>query len=54
MDRKEIEELAKTMLPMAESMNAGETTINVDYNDEWEFFCGFRRKTKKKVKEERE
>ncbi len=53
MERKDIEELAKTMLPMAESFGAAETKIKVDYNDEWEFFYGFRRKPKKKVKDER-
>ncbi len=46
MEKKDIEELAKAMLPMAESMNAGKTEIKFDYDDKWEFFCGFKKKTK--------
>ncbi len=48
MNRKEIEEIAKMMLPMAESLNAGESKITIDYDEEWKFFYGFKRKTKKK------
>ena len=48
MDRSDIEELAKSLLPMAESMNAGETLVTTEYNDEWDLVIGFRRK--KKVK----
>ncbi len=53
MDRKLIDEIAKAVLPTAESFGAAETKIKIDYNDEWEFFYGFRRKPKKKVKDER-
>ncbi len=48
MDRKLIDEIAQAVLPMTDNFGAGETTIKVDYNDEWEFFYGFRRKAKKK------
>ncbi len=33
MERKDIVELAKAMLPVAESTNAGKTEIQVDYDD---------------------
>ncbi len=48
MNRKDIEEIAKMMLPMAESLNAGESKITIDYDEEWKFFYGFKRKTKRK------
>lgn len=48
MDRNDIEKLAKDLLPMAESMNAGETLVTTDYNEEWDLVIGFRRKKKSK------
>ena len=48
MDRSDIEKMAKSLLPMAESMNAGETLVTTEYNDEWDLVMGFRRKKKAK------
>ena len=43
-----IEELAKSLLPMAETMNAGETLVTTEYNDDWDLVMGFRRRKKTK------
>ena len=44
MDREEIEELAKDLIPMAEEKNASQAIMAADYDDKWEFFMGFRKK----------
>lgn len=44
MDREEIEELAKDLIPMAEEQNASQAIMTADYDDKWEFFMGFRKK----------
>ena len=44
MDREDIEELAKDLIPMAEEMNASQAIMTADYDDRWEFFMGFRKK----------
>ena len=49
MDRSDIEEMAKDLLPLAKSTNAGEAVMSTDYDDEWEFFMGFRKKKKYKT-----
>ena len=46
MDRSEIEEMAKDLIPLAESTNASEAVMTADYDDKWEFFMGFRKKKK--------
>ena len=46
MDRSEIEEMAKDLIPLAESTNASEAVMSADYDDKWEFFMGFRKKKK--------
>ena len=46
MDRSEIEEMAKDLMPLAESTNASEAVMSADYDDKWEFFMGFRKKKK--------
>ena len=46
MDRSDIEEMAKDLIPLAESTNAGEAVMTTDYDDKWEFFMGFRKKKK--------
>jgi len=40
MDRSDIEEMAKDLIPLAESTNAGETLMSTDYDDKWEFELG--------------
>ena len=45
MDREEIEELAKDLIPMAEEQNASQAIMTADYDDKWEFFMGFRKKS---------
>ena len=44
MDREDIEELAKDLIPMAEEQNASQAIMTADYDDKWEFFMGFRKK----------
>ena len=44
MDKEDIEELAKDLIPMAEENNASQAITTADYNDKWEFFMGFRKK----------
>ena len=46
MDRSDIEEMAKDLIPLAERTNAGEAVMTTDYDDKWEFFMGFRKKKK--------
>jgi len=46
MDREEIDELAKDLIPIAEEQNASQAIMTTDYNDKWEFFMGFRQKKK--------
>ena len=46
MDRSDIEERAKDLIPLAESTNAGEALMTTDYDDKWEFIMGFRKKKK--------
>ena len=46
MDRSDIEEMAKDLIPLAESTNAGEALMTTDYDDKWEFIMGFRKKKK--------
>ena len=46
MDRSEIEEMAKDLIPLAESKHASEAFMTTDYDDKWEFFMGFRKKKK--------
>ena len=46
MDRSDIEEMAKDLIPLAERTNAGEAIMTTDYDDKWEFFMGFRKKKK--------
>lgn len=46
MDRNDIEKLAKDLIPLAESINSGETLVTTDYNDEWDLVIGFRKKKK--------
>ena len=36
MDRSDIEEMAKDLIPLAESTNAGEALMTTDYDDKWE------------------
>ena len=43
MDGNEIEEMAKDLIPLAESINASEAVMTADYDDKWEFFLGFRK-----------
>lgn len=38
--------MAKDLIPLAESTNAGEAVMSTDYDDKWEFFMGFRKKKK--------
>ena len=35
MDREEIEELAKDLIPMAEEQNASQAIMTADYDDKW-------------------
>ena len=42
----DIEEMAKDLIPLAESTNAGEAFMTTDYDDKWEFIMGFRKKKK--------
>lgn len=44
MDKEDIEELAKDLIPLAEENNASLAIMTADYNDKWEFFMGFRKK----------
>jgi hypothetical protein len=44
MDKEDIEELAKDLIPLAEENNASQAIMTADYNDKWEFFMGFRKK----------
>ena len=46
MDRSDIDEMAKDLIPLAESKNASEALMTADYDDKWEFFMGFRKKKK--------
>ena len=46
MDKEDIEELAKDLIPMAAENNASQAIMTADYNDKWEFFMGFRKKKK--------
>ena len=46
MDRSDIEEMAKDLIPLAESTYAGEALMTTDYDDKWEFIMGFRKKKK--------
>ena len=46
MDREEIEELAKDLIPMAKEQNASQAIMTADYDDKWEFIMGFRKKKK--------
>ena len=41
MDKEDIEELAKDLIPLAEENNASQAIMTADYNDKWEFFMGF-------------
>ena len=43
MDRSDIEEMAKDLIPLAERTDAGEAVMTTDYDDKWEFFMGFRK-----------
>lgn len=49
MDKEDIEELAKDLIPMAEENNASQAIMTTDYNDKWEFFMGFRQNKKYKT-----
>ena len=40
MDKEDIEELAKDLIPLAEENNASQAIMTADYNDKWEFFMG--------------
>jgi len=42
----DIEEMAKDLIPLAESTNAGEALMTTDHDDKWEFIMGFRKKNK--------
>ena len=44
MDRENIEELARDLIPMAEEKNASQAIMTTDYDETWEFFMGFRKK----------
>ncbi len=44
MDRSDIEEMAKDLIPLAESTNAGEAVMSTDYDDKWEFLWDSGRK----------
>ena len=44
MDKEDIEELAKDLIPLAEENNTSQAIMTADYNDKWEFFMGFRKK----------
>ena len=44
MDREDIEELAKDLIPMAEKENESQAIMTTDYDEKWEFFMGFRKK----------
>lgn len=46
MDRSDIEEMARNLIPLAKESNAGQAIMTTDYDDEWEFFMGFRKKKK--------
>ena len=46
MDRDDIEEMAKDLIPLAEEKNAGEALMTADYDEKWEFIMGFRKKKK--------
>ena len=46
MDRSDIEEMAKDLIPLAESTNAGEALMSTHSDDKWEFIIGFRKKKK--------
>ena len=49
MDRNDIEEMAKDLIPLAEENNAGEALMTADYDEKWEFVMGFRKKKKYKT-----
>ena len=49
MDRSEIEEMAKDLIPLAEENNASEALMTTDYDDKWEFIMGFRKKKKNRT-----
>jgi hypothetical protein len=46
MDRSDIEEMAKDLIPLAELTNAGEALMTTDCDDKWELIMGFRKKKK--------
>ncbi len=46
MDRNDIEEMAKDLIPQAEESNAGQVLMTADYDEKWEFIMGFRKKKK--------
>lgn len=41
MDRNDIEEMAKDLIPLAEENNAGEALMTADYDEKWEFLWVF-------------
>ena len=46
MDRNDIEEMAKDLIPQAEESNAGQVLMTADYDEKWEFIMGFLKKKK--------
>ena len=44
MDKEDIEELAKDLIPLAEENNASQAIMTADYNEKWEYFKGIRKK----------
>lgn len=46
MDRNDIEEMAKDLIPLAEETNAREALMTADYDEKWEFVMDFRKKKK--------
>ena len=46
MDRNDIEEMAKDLIPQAEESNAGQVLMTADDDEKWEFIMGFRKKKK--------
>jgi len=49
MDRSNIEEMAKHLIPLAENIHASEVLTTADYDDKWEFVFGFRKKKNHKT-----
>ena len=49
MDRSNIEEMPKDLIPLAEGKNASKALMTTDYDDKWEFIMGFRKKKKYKT-----